>query len=197
MPVAPDGRELLQPETPAAWRKWLAANHDTSDPIWLVYRKAGGKRGLTYDEAVEEALCWGWIDSTVNSHDDDHVRQFFSRRKPASTWSRSNKERIERLMDGGRMQPAGLAAVATAKANGMWTALDQVENLEVPPDLAKALRATRGAKKNFDAFSDSSKKMILGWIALAKKPETRAKRIAETARRAAEGKRANHPDDRD
>jgi uncharacterized protein YdeI (YjbR/CyaY-like superfamily) len=198
MPKAPDGRVLVRPKDRAAWRKWLAANHATSEPIWLVYRKAaGGKRDLTYDEAVEEALCWGWIDSTVNRHDDAHYRQFFSRRKPTSTWSRSNKDRVARLTADGRMQPAGRALVDVAKANGMWTALDAVENLEVPPDLAKALRATKGAKKEFDAFSASSKKNILWWIASAKRPETRAKRIAETVRQAAEGKRANHPDDRD
>jgi len=155
-----------------------------------------GKRDLTYDEAVEEALCWGWIDSTVSRHDDEHYRQFFSRRKPTSTWSRTNKERVGRLVADGRMQPAGQALIDAAKANGMWTALDSIENLEVPADLAKALRTTKGAKKNFDAFSASSKKNILWWIASAKRPETRARRIADTARLASEGRRANHPDDR-
>lgn len=191
MPKAPDGREILHPKDRTAWRRWLAANHATSDPVWLVTEKRTTRaEGLDYDAAVEEALCFGWIDSTVNKHDDTHVRQFFSRRKPTSTWARSNKERVERLIADGRMQPAGQALIDAAKANGMWTALDQVENLEVPPDLAKALRTAKGARKHFDGFSASSRKMILWWIASAKRPETRAKRIAETARLAAEGKPA-------
>jgi uncharacterized protein YdeI (YjbR/CyaY-like superfamily) len=198
MAKAPDGRELVQPSGVTAWRKWLAANHATSDPVWLVYRKTvDRKRDLSYDEAVEEALCWGWIDSTVNRHDETHYRQFFSRRKPTSTWSRSNKERVARLIAEDRMRPAGQALIDAAKANGMWTALDAIDDLEVPPDLAKALRATKGARKNFEGFSASSKKMILWWIASAKRPETRAKRITETARKAADGKRANYRQDRD
>lgn len=183
---------MVEPKNRAAWRKWLAANHATSDPIWLVYRKKAARKpgDLTYDEVVEEALCYGWIDSTVNRLDDERTMQFFSRRKPTSIWSRSNKERVARLTAAGLMRPAGLALVEAAKSSGMWAALDAVDNLEIPPDLARALRSTKGAKKFFDAFSDSSKKMILWWIAGAKKPETRARRIAETARLAAKGRRA-------
>jgi uncharacterized protein YdeI (YjbR/CyaY-like superfamily) len=201
MPGAPelasDGRPLVQPGSARAWRKWLAANHATSGPVWLVYRKkSAGGRDLTYDEAVEEALCFGWIDSTVKKLDDERYRQFFSRRKPTSTWSGTNKERVQRLIEERRMTEAGLAMIEAAKANGMWTALDAIEALEIPSDLAAEFRSRPGAKANFEAFSTSSKKNILWWIASAKRPETRARRIAETARMAAEGRRANHPEDR-
>lgn len=192
MATAPDGRKMVEPKNRAAWRKWLAANHATSDPIWLVYRKKAARKpgDLTYDEAVEEALCHGWIDSTVNRLDDERTMQSFSRRKPMSIWSKTNKERVERLTAAGQMQPSGLALVEAAKSSGMWAALDAVDNLEIPPDLARALRSTKDAKKNFDAFSDSSKKSTLWWIMSAKRAETRAKRIAETVRLASKGKRA-------
>ena len=194
--LAPDGRPMIQPGSAEAWRRWLADNHATSGPIWLVYRKrTAGGRDLTYDEAVEEALCFGWIDSTIKPLDEERYRQFYSRRKPTSTWSKLNKERVERLIAESRMTDAGMAPIDAAKANGMWTALDSVEALEVPPDLEEALEAF-GARGNFDDFSASSKKNILWWIASAKKAETRARRVAETARMAADGRRANHPEDR-
>lgn len=183
MPTAPDGRPLLQPRDSAAWRRWLAANHATADPVWLVYyKKAHAKGRLTYEQALEEALCWGWIDSTVNRHDEERTRQFFSRRKPTSVWSKPNKERVARLISEGRMQPAGQAAIDVAKANGMWQALDAVDNLEVPPDLASALRSAR-ATHAFDRLDDASKKSLLWHVLSAKRAQTRAKRVADVVAR--------------
>lgn len=197
MAKAPDGRALVQPRDREAWRAWLEVNHATSEPVWLVYwKKAHAKGRLTYEEALEEALCWGWIDSTVNRHDEERTRQFFSRRKATSIWSKPNKERVARLIAEGRMQPAGQAAIDAAKGNGMWEALDAVDRLAIPDDLAKALRAAKGARRNFDGFDESSRKSILWWVISAKRPETRARRIAETVRMASEGRRADNPADR-
>lgn len=178
---------LVEPHDRAEWRTWLEANHDSSPGVWV----AVGKRGrtatkLTYDEAVEEALCFGWIDSIAKRLDDERYRQLFTRRKPGSAWARSNKARIERLIASGCMTPAGLAAVAAAKENGSWTALDEVEDLIVPEDLQAALDAEPEAAKHFSAFTGSVRKTILYRIAEAKRPETRAKRIEEAVRAAAE-----------
>ncbi len=162
-------------KTRDAWRRWLAKNHASSDGVWLVYfKKASGKPRIEYGEAVEEALCFGWVDSKGETIDDERAMLKFTPRNPKSAWSKPNKERVARLMEEGKMTEAGLAAIATAKRNGTWTALDAVEALKVPPDLAKALAANKKAKGYFDAFSPSSRKIILWWIesASAKKPET-------------------------
>jgi uncharacterized protein YdeI (YjbR/CyaY-like superfamily) len=175
-----------------AWRAWLEEHHNTVPGAWLVnYRKATGKTAVSYDEAVEEALAFGWIDSKANPLDGERYLQMFTPRRPGSPWSRSNKERVARLERDGRMTPAGRALVEAAKRDGSWTKLDAVENLEVPPDLAEALAAHPRAEKHFAAFSPSARRHILGWIANAKRPETRAKRIAETVRLAAENVKAN------
>jgi uncharacterized protein YdeI (YjbR/CyaY-like superfamily) len=186
------GLPIVEAPDREAWRAWLDENHATGGGAWLVnYRKATGKAGVPYDEAVEEALCFGWIDSKTNPLDDERYLQMFTPRRPGSAWSRSNKERVERLERDGRMTPAGRALVEAAKRDGSWTKLDAIENLEIPPDLAEALAANPEAEENFVAFSASSRRHILGWIASAKRPETRAKRIAETARLAAENVKAN------
>lgn len=180
---------LLEPSSRAEWRAWLDANHATSPGVWLAVGKKGNTRtALTYEAAVEEAVCFGWIDSTVNKLDDDRFKQLLTPRKPGSTWSRSNKERVERLVAAGLMAPAGLAAVDAAKASGSWNLLDSVDALEVPGDLARALDADRRAAVNFANFTDSTKKLALYWIASAKRPETRANRISETVAAAAEGR---------
>lgn len=192
---ADDGRRLVEPKDAAAWRRWLERNGESSAAVWLVYpKRVQGKRDLSYDEAVEEALCFGWIDSTVKSLDDERHRQLFSKRKARSTWAASNKERVARLMAEGRMTSSGQAMIDVAKANGMWTALDAIERLEIPDDLRAALAGSRAAGEAFDGFSPSSKKAILWWIASAKKDETRATRVRETARLAALGIKANHPE---
>ncbi len=174
----------------AAWRDWLLANHGVSSGIWLAVGKKGHSvTSLTYEEAVEEALCFGWIDSTVNRLDEHRFKQLFTPRKPGSTWSRSNKSRVERLIEAGRMTPAGLASIDRAKVDGSWSFLDEVEELVVPPDLAAALAKAPGARDAFHVLPDSARKQLLYWIASAKRPETRGKRIAEAVRAAAEGRR--------
>jgi uncharacterized protein YdeI (YjbR/CyaY-like superfamily) len=184
--------ERIHPETAAAWRRWLAAHHGRPDGVWVVsWKQATGKPRVSYDALVEEALCWGWIDSKPNRLDDERTMLWFAPRKSGTGWSRPNKLRVERLLAAGRVRPAGLAKIDAARADGSWTRLDAVEDLVVPPDLARALRALPPARAHFDAFPRSVKRGILEWIVNAKKPETRAKRIAETARLARENVRAN------
>ncbi|MGG6293215.1 YdeI/OmpD-associated family protein [Leptolyngbya sp. AN02str] len=182
----------VHPQSRAEWRAWLAENHTRTEGVWLIsYKKATGKPRFEYDEAVEEALCFGWIDSKPNSLDEERSLLWFAPRKRGTGWSKPNKERVERLLAAGLMAEAGMAKVEAAKQDGSWTALDAIEALEIPPDLAEALAAYPPAQQNFEAFPRSVKRGILEWIATAKKPETRAKRIDETARLAAENQRAN------
>ena len=163
-----------------------------TEGVWLIsYKKATGKPRFEYDEAVEEALCFGWVDSKPNKLDDERSLLYFAPRKGGTGWSKPNKERVERLIAAALMMPAGLAKVEAAKQDGTWTTLDGVEALEVPPDLAQALAALPNAQENWDAFPRSVKRGILEWILNAKRPETRAKRVGETASLANENKRAN------
>jgi uncharacterized protein YdeI (YjbR/CyaY-like superfamily) len=186
MPVMSERKEL-RPRDRAAWRRWLGTNHVKSSGVLLVLKKkSAAGRGLRYEEAVEEALCFGWIDSKTRSLDEHHVLQLFTPRKPKSAWSKLNKERVNRLSSEGRMAAPGFAAIERAKSNGSWTALDSVEALEVPDDLAAALVRNKKAARNFEAFSPSAKKGYLSWIQSAKRRETRAKRIRETIRLAAQ-----------
>lgn len=180
------------PKTRAQWRAWLQQNHERVEGVWLVtYKKATGKLRLDYAEAVEEALCFGWVDSKPGKLDAERSVLWFAPRKSGSRWSGPNKERVERMTAAGLMAPAGLAKVEAAKRDGTWSALDAVEALEVPPDLARALAQRAPAGENFGAFPRSVKRSILEWIVAAKRAETRAKRVEETARLAAENKRAN------
>ena len=193
MPRADIHYESVYAPNRRAWREWLADNHATSPGVWLIYyKKKTGKPRVSYDEAVEEALCFGWIDSRPNKLDEERYQQLFSPRKPNSPWSKLNKDRVERLTRDGLMTAAGLTKVEQAQQNGAWTIYDAIEELSIPPDLGAALSADAVANANFAAFSASSKKNILWWIASAKRPETRAKRIAETVRLAAQNQRANH-----
>lgn len=186
--------ERFHPATRAEWRAWLDAHHDTSPGIWLVqWRTATGRRRMTYDDVVEEALCFGWIDSRGNRLDEERSMTLMTPRRPASVWARSNKERVERLIAEGRMTEAGLRAVDRARANGSWTMLDDVDDLVVPDDLALALSRDEQARRCFDAFPPSAKKTILYWIKSAKRAETRRHRIEETVRLAAQNIRAPRP----
>jgi uncharacterized protein YdeI (YjbR/CyaY-like superfamily) len=163
----------------AAWRRWLAKHHSRSPGIWLVFDKKGSRVDrLAYADAVEEALCFGWIDSLVKSLDDTRYMQLFTPRKPKSTWSRVNKERVARLIEQDLMAPAGLKSIEIARANGMWGSLDSVEALEVPDDLAAALAKNPDAARNFAAFAASMRKAYLHWVSRAVRPATRAERIA-------------------
>ena len=193
-----DGRPLLHAETREEWRTWLAENHDKSAGVWLVsWKKATGRPFLHQSESVDEALCFGWVDSKVNRLDDDRGMLLFTPRSPKSTWSRINKEKVARLIEEGRMTPAGMKLIEAAKANGSWTIYDEVEDLVIPPDLADALARDEAASKFFERFPDSSKKNMLWWIKSAKKPETRAGRVEKLIRLAAQNRMANHPAGRD
>ena len=145
---------------------------------------------LDYEAAVEEALCFGWVDSTGGQFDDERGKLYFAQRKPLSAWAATNKARVERLIGSGQMAPAGLAAIERAKANGSWTILDGAERLAVPDDLAAALKSRSPAGVNFAAFPPSVRKMLLTWIAVARRPETRAARITKIAEAAARNERA-------
>jgi uncharacterized protein YdeI (YjbR/CyaY-like superfamily) len=186
-----DGREIVAVPDRASWRRWLAERHEQPDSIWLVFHKqTSNGSSPSYEEAVEEALCFGWIDSTVNKLDEHRTLQLFAPRKPKGTWAASNKERAARLEREGLLAPAGIAAIELAKENGSWTALDAVERLEEPAELAAALDADIPARENWSGFSPSSRKAILWWIVSAKRPETRARRVERTVRMAAKGLRA-------
>lgn len=196
--TAPDGRPMIHPPDRAAWRAWLAANHTRPTGIWVVMDRRGiNPTQVDYEAAVEEALCFGWIDSKVVKLDDKRTLQWFSPRRPRGTWARTNKARVERLTAAGLMTPAGLAVIEQAKRDGTWTVLDDVENLVVPDDLAAAFAAAPPAQENWDSFSRSAKMAILYWVIQAKRPETRAARVAETARRAAVNEKANEPRSKD
>ena len=187
-----DGREIVEVADRAAWRAWLAAHHEQPVGIWLAMpRKGSSLAAPTYDQAVEEALCYGWIDSTANTLDDEVSLLYFARRKRGSTWARTNKERLERLERDGLIALPGRTVIERAKEDGSWTALDGVEALEVPDDLAAALAANPTAAAYFDAFPPGAKKQILWWVVSAKRPETRTKRVAETVPPAEQNVRAN------
>lgn len=191
MPTVPPPNSI-HPKSRADWRKWLQENHTRTEGVWLIsYKKVTGKPRFDYEESVEEALCFGWIDSKGNKLDDERTMLWFAPRKAGTNWAKSNKERVTKLMKAGLMAPAGLAKVEAAKKDGSWSALDGVEALEIPPDLAKALSKNKTAKGYFEAFPRSVKRAILEWILNAKKPETRAKRIEETVTLAEKNIRAN------
>lgn len=176
-----------------AWRLWLSKYHRRGEPVWLVYfKKDSGTPSITYAEAVEEALCYGWVDSRPNKLDAERYKQLFSPRNPKSPWSTINKKRAMRLIKEQRMTPAGLAKIKAAKNDGSWSSYDSVDSLVVPKDLAAELATNERAKECFAGFPPSSRKIILWWIASAKRPATRAARIAETVRLAAKNLRANH-----
>jgi len=168
-------------QTAADWRRWLRDHHDKEPGAWLVsYRRITGKPAVEYDDAVREALCYGWIDSVVRPLDDQRTISLYTPRKTGSGWSRSNKVRLRELIAEGRMSAAGLAKVEAAKKDGSWTLLDGVEALAVPPDLKKALGAA--GLKRCDALSKSKKREHLYALVTAKRPETRAKRVGDVVR---------------
>lgn len=182
----------IHPTSRQSWRRWLMAHHERNEGIWVIgYKKATGKPRMEYNEAVEEALCFGWIDSKPNKLDEERSMLWFPPRKPGTGWSKPNKDRIERATAAGVMTAAGLAKVKQAKKDGSWFALDAVEALQIPPGLAAALASRPLAGENFEAFPRSVKRGILEWISNAKTTGTREKRIVETATLAAENRRAN------
>jgi uncharacterized protein YdeI (YjbR/CyaY-like superfamily) len=186
-----DDLQRVEVTSSAEWRAWLSAHHQQKDGIWLVRYKKPDPRYVSWPDAVDEALCFGWIDSVPRKLDDDRSMLLVTPRNPKSAWSAINKEKIEKLMAVGRMAAAGLKMVADAKASGMWDKLDAVEKLEMPLDLTKALATSKTAQKHFAAFPPSTKRGILEWISQAKRPETRAARIEETVNKAKDNIRAN------
>ena len=187
---AGDDLERVEVRSRAEWRAWLAANHAQAQSIWLVRYKARHPDHVTYDEAVEEALCFGWVDSVPRKLDGDRSMVLMSPRKPGSAWSGLNKRRVAAMEEAGLMAPPGIAAVEAAKANGMWAFLDDVERLEVPDDLLVAFEARPGSRANWDGFPPSARRGMLEWIKQSKTAPTRLKRIARTAECAARGERA-------
>jgi uncharacterized protein YdeI (YjbR/CyaY-like superfamily) len=188
LPEPDDGIARVYAPDRAAWRSWLEIHAETTAAVWLIYFKKGsGQPSITWDEAVEEALCFGWIDSKAKPIDDVRYRQYFSPRKPTSVWSKVNKARLERLIADGLMREPGLRAIETAKANGSWSVLDDVEALVIPDDLRDAFAESLGAREAFDRLSRTNRRNILQWIATAKRPDTRARRIAATVSGSADG----------
>ena len=170
---------LVQPTSRAAWRAWLEKNHAASSGIWLVYaKKHTGIPSLSYADAVEEALCFGWIDSLVHPIDDALYKQIVTPRKPASAWSALNKKRVEKLIAAGQVMAAGMKMIELAKTTGRWDAHAQTEALTMPPELKKALSGNANAKKNWPTYTVSQQKAFLRMLHDAKTPDTRAKRIA-------------------
>ena len=163
-----------------AWRKWLEKNHKTCGGIWLIYyKKNSGKTRVAYDAAVEEALCFGWIDSTLNPRDEDSYMQLFTPRKEKSGWSKLNKDRVERLIAEGLMTEAGLEKIEAAKKHGTWNKLDHIESYSIPPDLDKFLKENVACKTFFESLSNTNKKYILYYLHNAKREATRQLRIEE------------------
>jgi uncharacterized protein YdeI (YjbR/CyaY-like superfamily) len=175
------------------WRSWLSKNSASTSSIWLIiYHKTSATPSLTYDEAVEESICFGWIDSKPNKRDAESYYLFIAKRKPKSNWSKANRERAARMIKSKQMTKSGLAMIELAKKTGTWLALNEVQSSVIPDDLKKALGKNKLANENFEKFPPSSKRIILEWILNAKKEETRLKRIRETVDLAAKGVKANH-----
>ncbi len=186
-----DRYERVTVRSRADWRAWLDANHGNSPGVWLVTFKKGKGPHVPYDDIVQEALAFGWVDSQPRKLDDKRSQLLVTPRKSGSRWSKANKERIAQLTQADLMTAAGTAAVSRAKTDGSWTALDAVEALEEPDDLRSELDANPDARRYWDSFPPSTRRGILEWILAAKREETRAKRIRETVEQASENVRAN------
>ncbi len=185
-----DEAERLHLSTAAEWHDWLLEHHGRREGVWLVsYKPRTGKPAIAYEEAVCEALCFGWIDSTYRSLDDERGMLWWSPRRKGSLWARTNKARVERLEAEGRMTEAGRAAITAAKADGSWSTLEPVEALIVPHDLAAAFSERAETWTQWERFAPTAKRAYLLWVVTAKRESTRAVRVAETAERVAAGLR--------
>jgi uncharacterized protein YdeI (YjbR/CyaY-like superfamily) len=177
-------------EDRAAWRAWLAAHHEDRTQVWLLlHKKHVGEPSVGYDEAVEEALCYGWIDGRANRWDERSYAVRFSPRRPGSVWSESNVARVERMIAEGRMTPAGTALVEEAKRRGAWDQAVSGRFDVTPPDLEAALAGVPAAATCWESWPSSPRRQYIYWVLDAKLPETRARRIADVVRRAAAGLR--------
>jgi uncharacterized protein YdeI (YjbR/CyaY-like superfamily) len=185
-----DEAPKVHPTSRQQWREWLAANHDSDNGVWVVsWRSHTGKPTLAYVDLIEEALCFGWVDSTGKTLDEERGMLWFARRKPGSGWARTNKERIARLEAAGLIEETGRRVIERAKADGSWTLLDGVEDLKVPDDLKAAFDQHPGSFAQWERFPPSARKMALAWVVQAKRPETRAARVLEVARKSQTGMR--------
>lgn len=194
--MAPTKEDLqrVEIESAADLKNWLARHHTQTESVWLVScKKHVAHKYVAYDEIVDAVVSFGWIDSQVRKLDEDRSMLLLSPRKRGSAWSKVNKDRVARLAAAGLIHPAGQAKVDAAKRDGSWSFLDDVEALIKPADLVAAFERHPGAAENFDAFGRSAQRALLEWIKLAKRPETRARRVEETARQAAANRKANQP----
>lgn len=179
--------EKYCPTNKQDWRKWLELNHKKKDAIWLIfYKKKSPNYNLSWSESVDEALCFGWIDSTKKSIDNEKYIQYFCKRKPKSNWSKVNKDKVKILAEEGLMKEAGRKSIEIAKENGSWTFLDAVEALVIPEDLKEEFANHEGSMEYFDSLSKSAKKILLYWVVSGKRKETRQKRILEIAENASQ-----------
>ncbi len=182
----------FHPRSLQQWHAWLKANHRSAKNVWLVlHKKSSPGPGIAYAEAVEEALCFGWIDSKPQKKDAHTYLLYFAERKSGSVWSKLNKQRISRLIKDGRMTPAGMKKIEAAKADGTWSTLDPVDSLKIPKELTKALARNKKAQKHFEAFPPGIKKQLVYWVLSAKREETRSVRVKEIVTKAARNERAN------
>ena len=187
-----DGKKAVQAKSRKEWRKWLEKNHMKNESIWLIiYHENSSNQSVRINEAMEEALCFGWIDSKAKKRDYESFYLTFSPRNPKSKWSNINRERAERMIEQGLMTESGQEMINLAKLTGTWDALRDIENLVIPDDLQRLFDKNEIAFRNFNSFSPSSKRMILGWIHNAKKHDTRQTRIEETVRLATDNIKAN------
>lgn len=187
-----EGENTFYAPSQQEWRNWLADNHLSKDAIWLIiYKKNAGKPSVYYPEAVDEALCFGWIDSLPNKRDENSYYQFFSKRKLKSNWSKVNKLKVEKLLKQNKIMPQGIKMIEYAKQNGTWDALNQVDELLVPQEMEALFAQNKVAKDNFNNFPPSTKRGILEWILNAKQQDTKLKRITQTVELAAQNIRAN------
>lgn len=170
-------------KNPQEWRNWLHENHHSSKGVYLIfYRVSSEWESMRWEEAVQVAICYGWIDSTVKKLDDERRRQMFTPRKDKSVWSKLNKTYIEKLLQENLIHESGLLKIEIAKQNGSWESLDSVENLEMSTDLALAFQKNKKALDNYNNFSPSYRKSYLYWLNQAKREETRTARITEIVR---------------
>ena len=168
------------PDDKNDWRKWLELNHNKKEAIWLIfYKKKCPNYNLSWSDSVDEALCFGWIDSVKKIIDTEKYKQYFSKRKAKSNWSKINKDKVKILIEQGLMEEEGYKSIEIAKENGSWTILDEVEALVIPEDLKEEFAKYKGSMKYFDSLSKSVKKILLHWVVSAKRKETKQKRILE------------------
>ena len=176
-------KEHLYFKNAQEWRQWLHDNHQSSKGVFLIFYRVNSEfESMRWEEAVQVAICYGWIDSTVKKMDDERRKQMFTPRKDKSVWSKLNKTYIEKLFKDNLIHESGLKKIEIAKQNGSWESLDAVENLEIPEDLNLAFKKNKTALDNYNNFSPSYRKSYLYWLNQAKRNETRNIRIAEIIR---------------